>query len=237
MGDAINNLKPKAAFKAGLFTGLGIMFVIGFFILLGIVLSNKTDSDDVKEVDNGDNPTATIQVKKVDDDDDWIKGNKKAKVSIIEFSDVDCPFCTRFHDTTKEILDTYGDDINIVWRHFPIASLHPESPKKAEAIECVGELGGNDKVWEFLDKLFADGPSLAELPNVVASLGIDAGSFRTCLDSGKYTSLVQSETQEAQDAGARGTPYGVIVSGGTKIPINGALPLSALKPQLDALVK
>ena len=129
--DAIDNLKPKAAFKAGLFTGLGVMFAIGFFILLGMMLNDKdfsldkgngnTNDNDVV-VNNGDNnpPPAgnTEIIVNGLSDGDWVRGDKNAEITIVEFSDVDCPFCTRFHNTTKQVLAEYEGRVNFVFRHF-----------------------------------------------------------------------------------------------------------------------
>ncbi len=240
----ISNLKPKTAFKAGLLTGLGIMFVIGFFVLLGVMLSGKGwsigDSDntnDTNQVANQNtNDNNDIVLQPVDKNKDWIRGDKDAKVSVITFSDLDCPFCARFHDTMNEILTEY-DNVNWVYRHFPLTSLHPEAAKKAEAAECVGEQGGNEKFWEFLDKVFPAKPALADLGVIVSNMGLDANKFQECLDSGKYTSLVQNESQQAQAAGARGTPYSIIVAGNTKIPVAGALPIDTVKSYLDSVLK
>lgn len=241
---AISNLKPKTAFKAGLFSGIAIMFVIGFFVLLGFMLNGKKD-DSANNNYNGGTPTVNdnqgntgaIQLQAVDKNKDWIRGDKNAKISIIEFSDIDCPFCTRHHDTMNQLIEKYDGQINWVYRHFPLTSLHPEAFKKAEAAECVGELGGNDKFWEYLDKLFAENETASGLADMASSIGINKDKFQDCLDSGKYNSKVQSHTSQAQAAGGRGTPYSVIVAGDQKIPINGALPLSTIEASLSPLLK
>jgi len=245
----LDNLKPKAAFKAGLLAGLGVMFAIGFFVLLGMMLSDKDFSSDKK--DNNDNVIVDNTVTDVDNgavdteisvaglrDGDWVRGDKNAAVTIVEFSDIDCPFCTRFHDTMKQVMSDYSGDINWVYRHFPLTSLHPEAFKKAEAAECVGEQAGNDGFWTFLDNVFANNETLAGISDVAGSIsGVNVSQFEECLDSGKYTSKVTSQSQEAQKAGARGTPYSVIIAGNQKVAIPGALPYDSIKTTLDALVK
>lgn len=242
----IENLKPKAAFKAGLLSGLGVMFAIGFFVLLGIMLSGKdlstnknsgNTNNNVVNANTNANAAAAITIQPVDKDKDWIRGNKDAKVSIIEFSDMDCPFCQRFHATMEEVMKEYGDQINWVYRHFPLTSLHPEAEKKAEAAECVGEQGGNDKFWEFLDKVFPAQTKVADLGVVVSNMGLDADKFQTCLDSGKYAAKIQDQSRQAQAAGGRGTPYSVIVSGDKKVPIPGALPIESVKASIDSVLK
>lgn len=242
----IDNLKPKSAFKAGLLAGLGIMFAVGFFVLLGMMLSDKDFSSDNKNtndnniVANTNNNADTGETQIVINglrDGDWLRGNKDAGITVVEFSDIDCPFCSRFHDTMNQVMADYGGDVNWVYRHFPLPSLHPEASKKAEATECVGELAGNNTFWSFLDKLFAGDETLSNIADIAASLGVDKAKFQECLDSNKYASKVASQSQEAQKAGGRGTPYSVILAGGQKIPIPGALPYESIKASLDSLLK
>ncbi|MBT4850146.1 thioredoxin domain-containing protein [Candidatus Parcubacteria bacterium] len=243
----IDNLRPKAAFKAGLLTGLAVMFVIGFFILLGFMLSDKVDTNggnknsntnaNTNVVDNGANnnlPSQDIVLRPVDENKDWISGNPDGDITIVEFSDVDCPFCTRFHEAMNQVV---SDNSNVRWvyRHFPLTGLHPEAMKKAEAVECVGELGGNDKVWSFLDSLFAGSETLANIGDVAAGVGVDKNKFQECLDSGKYTSKVNESASQAQKAGAKGTPYSVIISGDKTTAIPGALPAESIQAMLDSL--
>lgn len=238
----IDNLKPKAAFKAGIITALGIVFAIGFFVMLGMMLSDKDSSkndggDTLVNTNDNTPPTDTTIVINGLNDGDWVRGDKDADVTIVTFSDVDCPFCTKFHTTMNQVLEDYDGDINWVYRHFPLTSLHPEAFKKAEAAECVGEQGGNDKFWAFMDKLFDGDETLSGVADIASSVGVDKAKFQDCLDSGKYTSKVQSQSQEAQKAGGRGTPYSVIIKGSQKTPINGALPYEQVKTSLDALLK
>ncbi len=246
----IDSLKPKTAFKAGLGIGIATMFVIGFFVLLGFFINGKTDKNNSNNLantnDNGavvnDNgaaqPSGKISLTATDYSKDWVRGDKNAKVNIVTFSDIDCPFCTRFHETMLQILKDYNGKVSWTYRHFPLTSLHPESEKKAEAAECVGEQGGNEKFWAFLDKLFADSTEkVADLPKIVGELGLNTDDFTKCLDSGKYASKIQNMSSQAQAAGAQGTPYSVVVAGDQKVPINGALPIESIKATLDSLLK
>lgn len=244
----IDNLKPKAAFKAGLASGLGVVIVIGFFILLGMVLNGKglssdknTNDDNNVVVNNGGTVTppagdAPIVIGDLNDDD-WVHGDKNADITIIEFSDIDCPFCTRFHDTMNQVMKDYSGKVNWVYRHFPLTTLHPDAFKKAVAAECVGEQGGNDMFWNFLDKLFAGDETMANIADVAVSVGANKANFESCLASNKYDSKIQSQSAEAQKAGGRGTPYSVILSGDQKIAIPGALPYASVQASLDALLK
>lgn len=251
---AIDNLKPKTAFKTGLFSGLGIMFAIGFFVLLGITLNSKTpstnnnvvveDSNNNPPVARAPQPTANgeINIKPVDKNNDWIKGDKNAKISIVEFSDAECPFCKRFHATMNQVVAEYDGKVNWIYRHFPLASLHPKAQREAEATECAGDQKGNDGFWAYTDRLFEITPSNngladSQLTDIAKYVGLNINTFEECLDSGKFASKVQGQANDAQAAGGRGTPYSVIIAGDQKIPIPGALPFDSVKSTLDSLLK
>jgi len=85
--------------------------------------------------------------------EDHINGDINAPIKIVEYSDIDCPFCKRFHGTLEEVRAIYGDKVAWVYRHSPIAQLHPDAFNKSHATECVAEIGGNDKFWEYLKLL------------------------------------------------------------------------------------
>ena len=87
--------------------------------------------------------------------EDHLNGDINASIKIVEYSDIDCPFCKRFHSTLEQVKALYGDKVVWVYRHFPITQLHPDSFNKSHATECVAELGGNDKFWQYLKLLSA----------------------------------------------------------------------------------
>lgn len=87
---------------------------------------------------------------------DWVKGADNARITVIEYSDIDCPFCKKFHTSTSNMMADYADDVRWVFRHFPVDALHPRARAKAEAAECVGEIGGGEKYWEYLDLMLAE---------------------------------------------------------------------------------
>ncbi len=166
---------------------------------------------------------------------DHIRGNLSAPVTIVEFSDLECPFCKAFHPTVKQTLEEYGGKVRWVYKHFPIDSLHPKARKEAEASECAGELGGNDAFWAYIDRVFEITPSnngldSAKLPQVAQELGLDRTKFETCLNSGKYASKVEAQYQEGLKAGVNGTP-GSFVNG---VSVKGAVPYAQLKQTIDS---
>lgn len=176
---------------------------------------------------------------------DHILGDPNAPIKIVEYSDTECPFCKQFNVTLKQIMADYGASGKVAWvyRQFPIAGLHPKAPKESEATECVAELGGNDKFWQYIDKIYTITPSNngldpAQLPILAAEVGVDVAKFNACLSSGKYKALVDDSIAEGKVAGAQGTPYSVIITKTDKIPITqGALPYPDMKRIIDAVVK
>ena len=168
------------------------------------------------------------------DSTDHIIGNPNAAIKIVEYSDLECPFCKTYHPTIKRIVDEYGKDGQVAWvyRHFPIDSIHPKARKEAEATECVAEIGGNNAFWNYLEKIFAVTPSNnkldpAKLPEIAEQIGIDRAKFETCLSSGKYADKIQRDYEDAVKAGGDGTPFTIIAtSKGEFFPFSGALPYS-----------
>ncbi len=171
--------------------------------------------------------------------EDHIRGDINAPVKIIEYSDTECPFCKMFHFTLKQIVNDYQDKVVWVYRHFPLDSLHPKARKEAEATECAAELGGNEKFWAYLDRLFEITPSnngldLEELPKIAEYVGLDVDKFNECLNSGKHAAKVQADVEDAIRSGGRGTPWSIIVaSNGKTFPIEGAYPYEEVKKIID----
>ncbi|MDP2664753.1 MAG: DsbA family protein [bacterium] len=169
---------------------------------------------------------------------DHVRGPFDAPVTIVEFSDLECPFCKAFHATVQQALDEYGDKVRWVYKHFPLDNLHPKADKEAEAAECAGELGGDDKFWEYIDRVFEVTPSnngldLALLPQIAKDLGLDEAAFKSCLDSGKYADRVEADYQQGVQAGVTGTP-GSFVNG---VPVKGAVPYAVLKSAIEEELK
>jgi protein-disulfide isomerase len=177
--------------------------------------------------------------------DDHILGNPNATLKIVEYSDLECPFCKVFHQTMKQVMDVYGKSGKVAWvyRHFPIDQLHSKARKEAEATECANELGGAEKFWEFTDMVYATTNSNnsldpAQLPVIAGKVGLDVKAFNACLSSGKYAAKVEADYQDAVKAGGRGTPNSIVVSSdGTKTVIQGAQSFEAVKGIIDALLK
>ncbi len=172
-------------------------------------------------------------------DSDHIKGNKNAKVTLVEYSDFECPFCKSFNPTTQNLLEAYGDKIRLVYRHYPLP-FHANAQKEAEASECIAELGGNDGFWKYVDAIFerttsnGTGFALDKLGPLATELGVNQAEFQACLDSGKYEKLVKDSIAEGSAAGVNGTPSTFIVdSKGNSQIVVGAQPIDAFKTAID----
>ncbi len=171
---------------------------------------------------------------------DHVLGSSSADIQIIEYSDTECPFCKIFHTTLHQIVNDYDGEVAWVYRHFPIAQLHANATKEAEATECAAELGGEEIFWRYLDTIFQrtnsnDSLPPSELPKIAVELGLNESSFNDCLSSGRHSAKIQASIEGAVKAGARGTPYSVIIKGDKKIVVNGAESLSTVKAKIDSL--
>jgi protein-disulfide isomerase len=171
---------------------------------------------------------------------DHIRGNPDAPVTLVEYSDFECPFCKRFYPTMKRLVDESNGQVRWVYRHFPLDALHSKARKEAVASECAAELGGNDAFWKFADGFYAVTPSnnhtdiAVVLPQIASEIGLDKARFASCLASGKFEQRVAEDLQNATATGGRGTPWTIIVSkSGKTYPISGAQPYEVVKRLVD----
>lgn len=188
--------------------------------------------------DTGLAPTPSQATVAAVSDSDYVRGNAKAKISLIEYSDYECPFCERFHPTAQQAVDEFNGEVNWVFRHFPL-SFHPGSQKKAEAAECAGDLAGSEAFWSLTDTLFADQSlSVSQLAVVATSIGIEKGAFQECLDSGRMNAKVQASLAGGESAGVTGTPGTFVYNNetGESILIPGALPYTQLEQAITQLL-
>jgi protein-disulfide isomerase len=155
------------------------------------------------------------------------KGPADAPVTLVEFSDFQCPFCARVIPTLDQVTAKYGDKVRLVFRQFPL-DIHPQAPKAAEASLCANDQG---KFWQMHDAMFQDQKKLAvaDLKATAASIGVDQAAFDQCLDSGKYAAQVQADLKAGMLAGVSGTPA-VFVNGRM---LSGAQPLEAFVTAID----
>jgi protein-disulfide isomerase len=236
----------------GLLFVMGLVFVAGFFVgsiwtekeLLkngkGAPVAAAPAAPTAPTADAGPTPDQLKKAPAVTNED-WMRGNKNAKVTLIEYSDFECPFCARFHPTAQQIIKEYGDKIRFVYRHYPL-SFHPNAQKAAEASECVAKQKGQDGFWAFTDAIFEEnnkaGGRLS--PEIIAKVaegtGVNMTTYKSCLDSGEMAEKVKQQMAGGSLAGISGTPGTIILSGDTADLIPGAVPFEQVKGMLDPLV-
>jgi protein-disulfide isomerase len=156
------------------------------------------------------------------------KGAADAKVTIVEFSDFQCPFCSKAEPAVDEVMKNYSDKVRVVFRHFPL-DFHDKAFKAAEAAGCAEDQG---KFWEFHKTLFANQGALSidDLKAHAKTLGLDSGKFNECLDSGKMKAKVDGDMAAARAVGVNGTPA-FFING---IVISGAQPYDKFKEIIDS---
>lgn len=215
------------------------IIIAGAMVAFGIYMSNRSTALPGA-------PVATKSAAAVDiapiSDEDHVLGDRKAPIVLVEYSDIECPFCKQFNTTLRALMNEYGTkgQLAIAFRHFPV---HQNSVKEGEALECVADIAGNEAFWKFTDKMFErtksnDGLDLALMPSIAAEVGVDVEKFKTCLSSEKFKSRVESQRQDVINAGAQGTPYSVIFAKGERVPLTqGALPYADMKTIIDTILK
>ncbi len=242
-------LPPKIAFVAGVVIAILALGTVGFVILSGCFLSGKCanavttapannqlaannqalPSDELLPPEEAVGPITAVT------DADWIRGDKNAPITFVEYSDFECPFCNRFHPTMLQIMEEYKGKVRWVYRHFPL-SFHPQAEPAAEAAECAGEQG---KFWEFADKLFENQSQLGDAyyKQLAGELTLNAETFEDCLASDRTLAKIQSQSQGGASAGVNGTPGSFIIdaNGGVQ-PVRGALPYESVKAMIDAVL-
>jgi protein-disulfide isomerase len=139
------------------------------------------------------------------------RGPEDAPVTIVEFADFQCPYCRQIVPNLEQVLATYGDQVRLVYRHYPLTGIHPDAQKSAEAAMCAHEQG---RFWDLHDLMFADqeGLDVSSLKRKAGSLGLDRERFDRCLDTGQFADVVESDRETAVALGLTGTP-GIFVNG------------------------
>jgi protein-disulfide isomerase len=174
---------------------------------------------------------AAVDIYKVPVGDAPTKGGRQPKVTIVEFSDFQCPFCSRVNPTLAQVMKDYGNDVQIAFRHLPLP-FHDNAMPAAEASEAAREQG---KFWEMHDKLFASQANLsrADLEKYAQEIGLNMGKFKASLDSHKWKDRIKHDSEDAEKYGARGTPN-FFINGRN---LRGAQPLESFKTTIDEEIK
>ena len=185
----------------------------------------------------------------VDPKTDIIFGKADAVVSVIEYSDFECPYCKQFADVPFQVIKDLPDQVNLVWRNFPLPFHDPMATKEAIGAICAAQQGGNDAFWKFSDAIFkgtrSNGqgmPASGDDDAVVAlarAQALDLDRFKACLASENSRKLVAADLQDGVGAGINGTPGVIVINHKTsKIEVMpGAVPAEVLRSAVDGLLK
>lgn len=170
-------------------------------------------------------------------DSDYVMGNREADVILIEYSDLECPFCEKFHPTAKLAVDEYGDKIAWVYRHFPLETIHPRALPSAIASECVGKQTGDEGFWKFLDMVFSDQTKYltdAGLREAAVASGVEGDSFDSCYSNSEFEDKIRDSASKATEAGVTGTPATFVINkNGDAWLVPGAVPYESLKATIE----
>lgn len=239
-------LQSRQAFWLGFVTAILAIGTLGFILLGSCVLGGDCSVDGLSLGSSADGANvAAAQAEQVPEptatgvpavtEDDHIRGNADAAITIIEYSDFQCPYCSRFHPTMQQVMEEYTDSVRWVFRHFPL-SFHPEATPAAIASECAAEQG---KFWEYADELFANQSGLGSefYVTLASDLGLNTANFNACLQNEKYADKVEAQAQAGGAAGVSGTPGSFVIDAdGNAIPIKGALPFSSVAAAIDSVL-
>lgn len=238
--------------KFALILIMGVTLIFGFFVgslwtenrMSKSGITGGTQNNAGIVADAGQTPPTGPTVEQLNKmppvtNEDWSKGSSNPKVTLVEYSDYDCPFCQRFHDTMNQVIEEYGDQVAWVFRHYPL-SFHPNAQKVAEAAECVGKLGGQTAFWKFTDSYFertggtGTGVAIADIASLGAEAGVSQTAVQTCLDSDEMAEKVNTHFSTGSTAGVTGTPGTmVVVDGEVKELIPGALPIEQVRLTIE----
>lgn len=215
----------------------GILALVVIALLINGFGKTATTTQPTEEQDQF--TTINVDMKALAEED-AVLGDANAPVTIVEFSDYQCPYCGRFNlQTYPSIKDSYikTGKVRLIFRDFPLG-FHENAQKAAEAAECAGE---QNKYYEMSEKIFANQAAITvdDLKKYAASLGLDAAKFNDCLDSGKMVGEIAKDLKEASAVGIQGTPGFIIgkTNGKTAQVISGAYPFSAFQQVIDAALK
>lgn len=254
-----DELSPNSFF-AKTFTLLLILFLLHFLFTVYLFFKvNNLENKPTIPVTLGEttiSPVPDSSIKKPTADEAW-RGPKEARYFLIEYSDLECPFCKTIHASLDQVV-TNTENVAWIFRHYPLVDIHPKAQKAAEAAECAGILS-NDSVgdssgyyysgnpndvksgfWLMSDTIFDRMPDITEeqFPDVAAELGFNRLTFVDCLDTGRMINRVVGYANDAQGIGVTTTPTTYIYDNqtGESKKIEGAVPYEELKKNIDDFI-
>jgi protein-disulfide isomerase len=216
-------------------TGPAII-VAGVIIAIAIFITNSPRDGSTVKVENAPDTKSTISFN-LKDPNEHVLGSADAKVVMIEYSDIDCPFCRKFHPVMEQIVAEYDGDVAWIYRHFPLEGLHPDAFTKAKATECVAQALGNDAFWKYMNVLITNEVAVSMLDDEAVKIGMTAGAFNTCMDGTASDEAIQADIQSGISIGTTGTPNTILInSKGEQEIIKGAADYASVKAKIDKLL-
>ncbi|MBI1862776.1 DsbA family protein [Candidatus Microgenomates bacterium] len=216
-----------------------LAFFAGYFYFKAQNLEKGAAAGGTKQAQQQPAAPTNLKIKKPSTDEHW-RGNKDARIVMVEYSDLECPFCKRIHPDLVKLYNDNGGKVAWVFRHFPL-SFHPKAQKSAESTECVTKELGNDGFWKMTDAIYEKMPTieLADLPATAASVGANEGTVKQCIDAGDTASVVKADQDEGTKIGVQATPTTVFydTKTGKSQTVEGAVPYDQLKQVLDTMLK
>lgn len=239
----LETMPPKTAFIGGFVAAILVLGTVGFIILGNCMLkgtcsalvSQAADNNPTVITDPTTDPTSVPMGIPVVTDEDYILGDPNAPITVIEYSDIECPFCNRFHPNAQKTVDDYPGQVRWIFRHFPL-SFHPSAEPSANATECAGEQG---KFYEFLDIMYENQELLGTdfYKSTAKNLGLNTTQFNTCYDESKYSTKIRTQAQGGAAAGVEGTPGSFVIGpDGSAVPIRGALPYESVQQIINSMI-
>jgi protein-disulfide isomerase len=244
----LSKAHPLNTLLLGIFFGSLVMLVlmtVGYFLLVSDDTKFSAETiieedplfaypDEVAAVDDApddrvgfENEDVRIEIT----ERDHILGSSNAPVTIVEYSDFECPYCQEFYSVVKQAVEDFGSDVQFIYRHYPLATIHNEAMPAAIAAECAGE---QDMFFEYHDALF-EAATLSEslYPVLAADLGLDKDMFQACLDRAEESKIIE-DINSGLEYGVDGTPGIFIIDrSGNSFPVAGAVPYKQLKVLIE----
>lgn len=176
---------------------------------------------------------------------DHVRGDPDARITLIEYSDYECPYCKRFHATAKELVESSGGQVNWIYRHFPLSMHNPGALKQAQAAECAAKQGGASAFWAYSDAIFArtrsngNGFPVDNLVPLAGEQGLDKAAFQACLENDATLDRVKRDLEQGAEAGVTGTPGNFLMDNATGrvVVVSGARPLEDLRGTVQDMLE
>ncbi|BFM18787.1 hypothetical protein R50073_49700 (plasmid) [Maricurvus nonylphenolicus] len=172
-----------------------------------------------------------------------IYGEEDARFTLVEFSDLECPFCKRFHSVPKEVVDASSGRVNWEWKHLPLPSHNPVASVEAQASECVAEIKGNRAFWVYIHQVFdetkGNGQGAGDLINLASNIGVDPEEFADCMKEGRHSEKIAKDLQLATQMNVNSTPVTFVIDNhtGKQVMLRGMRKPESIATTIQRLLK